>query len=42
MAWKWSGELLISAAGAAIAAPVMPAEDYRKMTTLISRLLYND
>jgi len=42
MAWKWSGELLISAAVAAIAAPVMPAEDYRKMTTLISRLLYND
>lgn len=66
MAWKWSGEILISAAGAAnapklfdrkyelikkagaelikgdistvtskvIAAPVMPAEDYRRMTTL--------
>ena len=64
--WRWSGEILISAAGAAnapklfdrkykligkagaeliegkisqetadaIAAPVMPAEDYRRMTTL--------
>jgi hypothetical protein len=66
MDWKWSGEILISAAGAAnapklfdrkyelirtagtelfngeisqettenISAPVMPAEDYRRMATL--------